>query len=121
MKHIFSSGSVVFAMFVAGTIAVQAQGQTFKGHLVDTVCADNHATEHGYAEKHENSCNLMATCVKSGYSLMTADHKVLKFDEKGAEKALALVKATAKKTDVKATVVGTLTGSTLTVQSIALD
>jgi len=121
VSQVLRVAPAALALLLAGAVSVQAQGQTFKGHLVDTVCANNHATEHGYAEKHENSCNKMDVCVKSGYSLMTADHKVLKLDAKGAEQALALVKKTEKKTDLKATVVGTLDGTTLTVASIALD
>jgi hypothetical protein len=112
------------ALVVAGlTVAASAQTgtQKFQGHLVDTVCADGHATEEGYAEKHERKCNLMDVCVKSGYSLMTADKKVLHLDAKGAEQALALVKSNPKEKDFRVTITGKMDGPTLVVQSITAD
>ena len=120
MKHAGYAVVAGFALlFSAG--AVQAQEQTFTGHLVDTVCANGHAHEAGYAEKHENSCNLMPVCIKSGYSLVTAERKSLKLDDKGAELALALVRKTSREKDVKATVVGTLEGDRISVSAITLD
>ena len=62
----------------------------------------------------------MDGCIKSGYSLILADHKVPKFDPKGAEQALAFIKATDKDKDLKVIVTGTVEGQTLTVKSIAL-
>jgi hypothetical protein len=113
---------LVALVTVTSTAAVgQTERRTFKGHLVDTVCAVGHAHEVGYAEKHENSCNLMAGCIKSGYSLITSDRKALKFDAKGAELSLALAKATKKEKDLKVTVVGTLNGDTIAVTSLELD
>jgi len=49
----------------------QGQTQAMKGHLVDVMCTSHHATEAGYAEKHDKKCLLMDECVKSGYSLVT--------------------------------------------------
>lgn len=105
----------------AAVAAQQAGTQKISGYLVDGVCAGNHATEPGYKEKHDKACNLMAACVKSGYSLITADNKVLKFDAKGNEQALAFIKATTKEKELKVTVTGKVDGETLTVASIALD
>ena len=110
---------VVLGLAVAA--AAQSGTQKFQGHLVDTVCAVGHATEPGYAEKHDRACNLMDGCIKSGYSLITADKKVLKFDQKGADQALALIKATPKETDLRVTVTGKMDGQTLVVQSITVD
>jgi hypothetical protein len=110
---------LIVVAFAAG-ISAQAE-QKLSGHLVDTVCAVNHFKEPGYAENHANACNLHDSCIKSGFSLMTADRRVLKFDAKGAEQALALVKSTKKEKDVKVTVVGKVDGETLTVRSITLQ
>lgn len=118
MKHLPLAALVMLA---SASAMAQTQERTFTGHLVDTVCATGHAHEDGYATKHENSCNLMPGCIKSGFSLITAEKKVLKFDAKGAEQALALVKKTSKAKDVKATVVGTLNGDTITVSSVSID
>jgi hypothetical protein len=121
VKHAVRLALVALVMTLLAGTTGQAQEQKFSGHLVDTVCATGHAHEAGYATNHENSCNLMPGCIKSGYSLITGDRKALKFDAKGAEQALALVKKTSKEKDLKATVVGTLKGDTITVTSISLD
>ena len=114
-------GALVVVAGLTMSAAGQSNPQKFTGHLVDAVCAGNHATEPGYAEKHDKTCNLMDGCIKSGYSLIMADHKVLKFDSKGNEQALAFIKATDKDKSWKVIVTGTVEGQTLTVKSIALD
>jgi hypothetical protein len=114
-------GVILVVVGFSVTAMGQSEGQKFNGHLVDAVCAGNHATEPGYAANHEKQCNLMAGCVKSGFSLITADSKVLKFDQKGNDQALALIKAYDKEKDMKVTVVGKLDGQTLTVSSIKLN
>src|SRR5205085_3187020 len=83
---------VLVAFAAASSIvaaAPQSGGQKVTGYLVDAVCAGNHAAEPGYKESHDKNCNLMAACVKSGYSLVLADNTVLTFDPKGNEQALA--------------------------------
>ena len=114
-------GALVVVVGLTIPAAGQSNSQKFTGYLVDAVCAGNHATEPGYAEKHDKNCNLMDGCIKSGYSLIMADHKVLKFDAKGNEQALAFIKATDQDKAWKVTVSGTVEGQTLTVKSIALD
>jgi hypothetical protein len=120
VKHAGYAVVAAFALLFS-TGAARAQDQKFTGHLVDTVCANGHAHEAGYAQNHENSCNLMPACIKSGYSLITAERKALKLDDKGAELALALVRKTSQAKDVKATVVGALEGDRIIVSSITLD
>jgi hypothetical protein len=95
--------------------------QKISGYLVDAVCAGHHATEAGYAANHNKACNLMDGCVKSGYTVITADQKVLKFDQKGNEQALALIKATDKDKDWKVVVTGKVEGDVIAVQSISLQ
>lgn len=114
-------GALVVVVGFTIPAAGQARSQKVNGYLVDAVCAGNHATEAGYAENHDKKCNLMEGCIKSGYSLITADHKVLKFDAKGNEQALAFIKATNKDKSWKVSVTGTVDGQTIAVQSIALD
>ena len=114
-------GALVVVVGLTIPAAGQSNSQKFTGYLVDAVCAGNHATEPGYAENHDKNCNLMDGCIKSGYSLIMADHKVLKFDSKGNEQALAFIKATDKDKSWKVIVTGSVEGQTLTVKSIALD
>ncbi len=88
---------------------------TFNGTIMDGMCAD--------AKKdpatHTAKCAM--ACAKSGYGLMTSDGKYIKFDEAGNAKALAALKDTSKKADLKATVNGTMDGDTLKVETVSLD
>jgi hypothetical protein len=102
----------------AATLAGQPSTRKFSGHLVDAICAGEHATDSAYVRKHDKACNL--SCGKSGYSLVTADHKVLTFDQKGNEQAVALLKATKKDGDWQVVVTGTVSGESIAVSSIAL-
>ncbi|WP_180541389.1 hypothetical protein [Nevskia soli] len=98
------------AVFSAASFAA-----TFDGTIMDGMCAS--------AKKdpatHTAKCSM--ACSKSGYGLMTADGKYIKFDEAGNAKALAALKDTAKKDDLKATVSGTMDGDTLKVDSVKVD
>jgi len=116
----YLAGLSLATLALTAALAAQSE-QKVSGHLVDAVCAKNHATEPGYKEKHENTCNLHDSCIKSGYSLILPDNRVLKFDAKGNEQALAFVKAATKEKDLKVTVTGAVTGDTIAVKSIALD
>lgn len=117
----YLSGIPVFALVLASLVSAQSQSQKVRGHLVDAVCAGNHAHKPGYAAGHENSCNLMPGCSKTGFTVITADNKVFKFDQKGNEQALALVKATKKEKDLKVIVTGIVDAQTIAVSSIAVE
>ena len=103
------------------TIGGAAQAQEVKGTLMDIACSSHHATEAGYTEKHDKKGLLMEGCVKSGYSLVTADKKVLKFDTKGNELALDFIKKTDHDKDWKVAVNGTLSGDTIAVTNIRMQ
>jgi hypothetical protein len=102
--------------------AYAAQGvETVNGYLLDVRCATQHAGEAGFAAKHNKECLLMDKCVKSGYAVLTADNKLIKFDNKGNREALKLIKDTNKDKDWKVTVTGKVTGEKIAVSSIALQ
>jgi hypothetical protein len=111
------------AMVVVGlSVSGAAQGQAQRGTLMDNACSSSsHVKEAGYTESHDKKCLLMEGCVKSGYSLVTADKKVLKFDAKGNELALALIKSSDHDKDWKVSVDGKVTGDTIAVSSIKLQ
>jgi len=109
----------VVGLAVGGAQAQQAQ--TVKGHLVDVMCATKHATEADYIAKHDKKCLLMEGCVKSGYSVVTADGKVLKLDAKGSQQAQDLIKRTERTSNWAVAVNGTVSGDTITVASIQLQ
>jgi hypothetical protein len=113
--------TLLVAGLAVGGAAQTQQPQTMKGHLVDVMCATKHATEADYIAKHDKKCLLMEGCVKSGYSLVTADGKVLKLDAKGSQQALDLIKKTERASNWTATVNGTVSGDTITVANIQLQ
>ena len=120
LKRAVTFGLGLALLAISSLVMAQARTQTFNGHLVDSVCAIGHAHEPGYVENHDKNCNLMPVCIRSGYSVVTAELKVLKLDAKGNDLALALVKATDKDKDWKVAVTGTLEGDTITVSAIKL-
>ena len=100
----------------------QAQSQTVSGYLVDVMCSTKHAPEGAaYGATHDKACLLMAACVKSGYSIMTTDNRILKFDPKGSEMALALINKTEREGNWRVNVTGTVTNDTIAVTNIALQ
>ena len=110
------------ALVVVGlALSGAAQAQPVRGHLVDIACSSMHASEAGYAEKHDKKCLLMDACVKSGYSVVTADKKVLKFDAKGNQLALDLIKKTDRDKNWTVAVSGTVSGDTIAVTDIKLQ
>jgi hypothetical protein len=92
------------------TLAPLAMAESFSGTIVDVMCRGKDLASH------TRECAL--TCSKSGYALVTADGKFLKFDEAGNARALFLMKKLTKDKDLKAKVSGTLNGDLLKVESI---
>ena len=91
-------------------LAPLAAAESFSGTVVDVMCRGKDLASH------TRECAL--ACSKSGYALVTADGKFLKFDEAGNARALSQLKTLAKEKDLKAKVSGTLSGDILKVDSI---
>lgn len=122
MKSLIILGSAMALSVGLSASAGQPAGDTVNGYLMDVACATKHASEGpAAAAKHDKSCLLMGPCVKSGYSVITADNKMLKFDAKGNELALALIKASEKKDDWKVTVAGKVSGESISVTGLKLQ
>ncbi len=93
-------------------VSFAAFAGTYDGTLIDVMCkAKDPAT-------HTKTCAIH--CAKSGFGLVTAEGKFLKFDKEGDAKALTALKATKREKDLKATVTGDLQDDQLTVQSIEI-
>lgn len=86
--------------------------ETWTGTMVDVMCKGKDLASHTV------KCSL--ACAKSGYGLVLADGKFVKFDEAGNAKAMSLLKSTSKEKDLKAKVTGTLDGDVIQVTSIDL-
>jgi len=59
-------------------------------------------------------------CKKSGYGVITENHKFLKFDEVGNKKAFEALKATDKEDHLRVDVTGEVEGDTLKVTSLKM-
>ena len=94
-------------------VSTAAFADTLSGTLVDLNCKAKDLAEH------TRKCAI--GCAKSGFGLVTADGKFVKFDEAGNAKALAALQASQKEKDLKATVSGTTEGDVLKVESITLE
>ena len=90
-----------------------AFAETWSGTLVDVMCKNQDLANH------TTKCAI--SCSKSGYGLVMADGKFVKFDEAGNAKALAALKASSKEKDLKAKVTGTLDGDIVQVESVVLE
>lgn len=84
--------------------------------VIDVSCSKKAAAD---ADAHTRTCALQ--CQKSGFGILTADKKFLKFDEAGNEKILAELKATDKKDHLRVNVSGDVNGDTLKVASVKLQ
>jgi hypothetical protein len=91
-------------------LAPLAMADSFSGTVVDVMCRGKDLASH------TRECAV--TCSKSGYALVTADGKFLKFDESGNAQALSALKKLTKEKDLKAKVSGTMSGDVLKVESI---
>ena len=90
-----------------------AFGETWNGTLVDVMCKGKDLAGH------TRECAV--TCAKSGYGLVLADGKFVKFDESGNARAFAMLKKSKKEKDLKAKVTGAMDGDTLQVAAIELQ
>ena len=99
--------------FLSLSLAACASAAEFTGTVVDVMCRGKDLAGH------TRECAV--TCAKSGFGLVTADGKFLKFDEGGNAKTLALLKKATKEKDLKAKVSGTAQGEVLVVGSIELQ
>ncbi len=93
--------------------SVMALAQDWTGTVVDVMCKNNDLASH------TKDCAI--SCSRSGYGIVLADGKFIKFDEHGNAKALAALKATSKDKDLKAKVSGTLKDDVIQVDSIQIE
>lgn len=103
--------------------ALAAHGRKVKlqGVLVDVACATERAGDlASLRAKHTRKCLQMPDCDKSGFALLTADDRVLRFDDAGNARARLLIAATERETQWQVTVSGRLEGDTLAVRKLAL-
>ena len=107
------------ASFLAvGLLATPALAapQTFNDvSVVDVACSKTASAD---ADKHTRECAI--GCEKSGFGIVTADSKFLKFDANGNAKVLAALKASDKTDHLRVNVTGEVKGDTIEVTSVKL-
>jgi hypothetical protein len=101
----------VFALSLS-LLAGVAAAESFSGTVVDVMCRTKDLSSH------TRECAL--ACAKSGYGLVTADGRFLKFDESGNARALSALKKLGKDKDLKAKVTGKLEGDLIQVESLEI-
>ena len=112
------------AAIFAFVLVLQGQGNktaTIEGYIIDNACAGSHSQEATFGDrvkKHSTSCALMASCVKSGYAVFTADSKLYKLDKTGNDAVEALLRETDTKAGVAVVVEGTVDGDTIKVTKV---
>jgi hypothetical protein len=89
-----------------------ASAETFSGTVVDVMCKNKDLAGH------TRSCAI--DCAKSGFGLVQADGKFLKFDESGNARTFSMLKKSSKDKDLKVKVTGTLDGEVIKVQAVEL-
>jgi hypothetical protein len=90
--------------------AALACAESFSGTVVDVMCRGKDLASH------TRECAI--TCARSGYGLVTAEGKFLKFNEAGNARTLTALKKLNREKDLKAKVSGTLHGDVLDVDTI---
>jgi hypothetical protein len=97
---------------ITSAVCAVASAETFSGTVVDVMCKGKDLASH------TRSCAL--DCAKSGFGLVQADGKFLKFDESGNARTLALLKKSSKDKDLKMKVTGTVDGEVIKVSAVEL-
>jgi hypothetical protein len=110
----------IFASLLAlGLMATPALAatKTFNDvSVVDVACSKRQAATD--ADAHTRECAL--ACEKSGFGVVTADKKFLKFNAEGNTKMLEALKASDKTDHLRVDVSGDVDGDTIKVTSVKL-
>jgi hypothetical protein len=118
VRNVSVIGLLLGASFTASAADSPAK---VDGILMDKMCSASAAKDAGFAAKHDVKCALESACMKSGYGVYTTDGKFLTFDAAGNAKAVVALKATKKVDNLKVSVMGDVTGSTIKVASVMLQ
>ena|SRR5579864_7620190 len=124
MKVMRSLSAILFMAVAVSMISTQSRAadsaQTMDGYLVDVSCATDNAAkpDKNFRADHTKDCMLMEDCAGSGYALLTADDKIIKFDDKSNQLAKSFLQGSKKEKDFKVSITGKLQGDKLQVESI---
>jgi hypothetical protein len=109
---------IVASLLALGLMATPALAapKTFNDvSVIDVACSKKGAAD---ADSHTRECAL--GCAKSGFGIVTADKKFLKFNAAGNTKMLEALKASDKTDHIRVDVSGDVDGDTIKVISVKL-
>ena len=110
---------VLLLATVLAAVPLIARAEVWKNvSLLDTMCSSKEKVTKN-PDAHPTSCALQ--CAKSGFGIVGADGKYLKFDQAGNDQVAAALKSTKKADHLRVTVDGELKGDTIAVKSVSLD
>jgi hypothetical protein len=107
---------ILASVLALGLMATPALAATFNDvSILDVACSKKSAAD---GDSHTRDCDLM--CKDSGFGIVTADKKFLKFDASGNAKMLELLKGSDKADHLRVNVTGDVKGDTIAVTSVKL-
>jgi len=112
--------AVLALVLMTAALVAQDKTVTLDGYMIDNACASSHATDKTFGtwvKTHGTTCATMDSCEKSGYAVY-ADDKVYKFDDKGNDSAVELLKNTKSKKGLHVKVEGTIDGDMIKVTKL---
>ncbi len=95
--------------------------EVWNGAIIDVMCRPEHIAAGVKKCPNVRQCMLSTLCQSSGYGIVLESGKFLKFDASGSARALKLLKAMTKETDLKATVTGTLKRDVIQVETLQIE
>jgi hypothetical protein len=108
----------LLALGLMAAPALAAAPQTFNDvSIVDVACSKKTAAD-GSGDAHTRQCAL--GCKESGFGIVTADKKFLKFDADGNAKVLEMLNGSDKTDHLRVNVSGEVKGDTIKVTSVKL-
>ncbi len=108
---------ICLLMLIAMALPAFASAQSWSNvSIVDTQCSTKAKAD---PDSHTRDCAL--TCAKSGFGILDKDGNYFKFDEKGNQEALKLLKSSSKKDHLRVNVTGSQDGGVIHVQSLKLS
>src|SRR5690349_3888915 len=100
-----------YALLSLGLLMNLAAAESYSGTVVDVMCRGKDLAGH------TRECSL--SCAKSGFGLVTAEGKFLKFEEDWNARTVSRLKKPTGDKDLKAKVSGTMDGELLKFETVA--
>ncbi len=113
----------VFALlsFAAVLGAAPMAADTVKGVLLDNICAADFSGDYSAAKELSKGCNLARDGKKKGFSIVSEDGQLLKFDAKGNGLLMRMLKYAGDSESVELEVEGKVKGEKVAVDQIRLS